>query len=93
MKTAFHRQSKNRAESEQERVKEGVGEMGSSVCVLDSHRLPVCLCGQRNAMTRIPEAESIQCPNKKLKALMRGGSSSHPTYLCTLAQTLLSPRG
>lgn len=61
MKTSFHRQSKNRAESEQEGVKEGAGETGSAVCVLDPHRLPVGLCGQRSQsdMTRTPEAESI----------------------------------
>lgn len=73
----------------------GVGEMGSSVCDLDPHRLPVCLCGQRsqNGMTRIPEAESIH-PGKKWRALVgQRQQFSYPAYLCALAQTLLSPKG
>lgn len=62
MKTSSHRQSKNRAETEQEWVGEGVGEMDGLRCRPDPHRLLVHLWEQKAEEGRagIPRARSLE---------------------------------
>lgn len=59
MKTSFHRQNKNKAETEQEEQGDG-GVMGGLLCPHDPHRLQVHLWGQRwqrRARLEIPEPD------------------------------------
>ena len=93
MKTSSHRQSKNRAETEQEWVGEGVGEMDGLRCRPDPHRLLVHLWEQKAEEGRagIPEPGHWNTQAGAIVALRQ--KLPHPTHLCASDQTLPSPQG
>lgn len=96
MKTSFHRQNKNRAETEQEGVGEGVGEMGGLLCSHDPHRLQVHLWRQKAKEGRAgnPRAGSLEHSGKTSGATVGlKQKCPHPTHLCASDQTLPSPQG
>lgn len=94
MKTSSHRQNKNRAETEQEWVGGGVGEMGRLAGAHDLLTGCWFTCGnkrQRRGRAGIPRAGHWFTQAGAMVALRQ--KHPHSTHLCTDSQTLPAPQG